>query len=185
MSTRLRVSKARTSSSSKEQQPTVAAHKDLPPAYTSSLATTATSINTLETHVTSITQQPRHPHQHPHPHQHLHHAASPEPVVAAPTFLQPRVAAVLGVSRPWHPVLFLLRLFSIVPSIYLGFPVAIRGLLMLRGLFTSFEELGPVGGGGLTSDDRLLLTETLLALMWCGCSGYLSFYFTDCLMSRW
>lgn len=112
----------------------------------------------------------------------------PEPaVVAPPTFLQPRVAAVLGVSRPWHPVLFLLRLFSIVPAIYLGaFPLAIRALLMLHGMFGKGEgqELGR-GSAMAAGDDKLLLTETMLALMWCGCSGYLSFYFTDCLMSRW
>ncbi|KAJ4386638.1 hypothetical protein N0V93_009536 [Gnomoniopsis smithogilvyi] len=149
--------------------------KDLPPAYSTSHTTTATSINTLETHVSAIstTQQ-----QHDGP-----VAAVPEPVVAAPTFLQPRVAAVLGVSKPWHPVLFLLRLFSIVPAIYFGFPVAIRGLLMLyRAFGLNYDESGRDGGAG---EDKLLLTETILALMWCGCSGYLSFYFTDCLMSRW
>lgn len=27
--------------------------------------------------------------------------------------------------------------------------------------------------------------EVLLAIIWCGASGYLSFFFTDCLMSRW
>ncbi|CAN8100579.1 unnamed protein product [Discula destructiva] len=167
-------------------------HKDLPPSYSSSSSstisssstTTATSINTLETHVTSATIQQR-----------KHHNAGPEPVVAAPTFLQPRVAAVLGVSRPWHPVLFLLRLFSIGPAIYLGFPVAIRGLLMLHGIFSRLGKPGgPEPALGLGPDlavergageDKLLLTETMLALMWCGCSGYLSFYFTDCLMSRW
>lgn len=160
---------ARTWSSNNSAAADERQHKDLPPAYSST--TTATSINTLETHVTSITQ-----------HQQV---APPEPAVVAPTFLQPRVAAVLGVSRPWHPVLFVLRLFSIVPSIYLGFPLAIRGLLMLHGLFVRFEdpELGLDNSG--MGEDKLLLTETMLALMWCGCSGYLSFYFTDCLMSRW
>ncbi|KAJ4419647.1 hypothetical protein N0V82_004842 [Gnomoniopsis sp. IMI 355080] len=149
--------------------------KDLPPAYSTSSTTTATSINTLETHVSAIstTQQQ----------QNVPAAAVPEPAVVAPTFLQPRVAAVLGVSRPWHPVLFLLRLFSIVPAIYFGFPVAIRGLLMLHRAFgLNQDDAGWDGGVG---KDKLLLTETVLALMWCGCSGYLSFYFTDCLMSRW
>ncbi|KAL2161183.1 hypothetical protein VTH06DRAFT_8402 [Thermothelomyces fergusii] len=32
---------------------------------------------------------------------------------------------------------------------------------------------------------RLRLTEALLATIWCCASGYLSFFFTDCLMSRW
>jgi hypothetical protein len=184
-----RLSKARTWSSSnaqqQQQQPQIisgderlrrpAEHKDLPPAYTSPSTTTATSINTLQTHVTSVTRN-------------TGPAPDPEPAIVAPTFLQPRVAAVLGVSRPWHPVLFLLRLFSIMPTIYLGFPVAIRGLLMLHGMFTRLEgEEAPEAGrgGAAPGDDKLLLTETILALMWCGCSGYLSFYFTDCLMSRW
>ena len=29
------------------------------------------------------------------------------------------------------------------------------------------------------------MTETMLAAIWCFASGYLSFFFTDCLMSRW
>lgn len=153
-------------------------HKDLPPAYSTTSTTTATSINTLETHVTAITQQQQQQHD-----VDLAVPLVPEPVVAAPTFLQPRVAALLGVSRPWHPVLFLLRLFSIVPAIYLGFPVAIRGLLLLYGAIGIGHEAA--GLDGRAGEDKLLLTETILALMWCGCSGYLSFYFTDCLMSRW
>lgn len=28
-------------------------------------------------------------------------------------------------------------------------------------------------------------TELALATIWCFASGYLSFFFTDCLMSRW
>jgi hypothetical protein len=108
--------------------------------------------------------------------------ADGEPI-AHPTFLQPRVAAVLGVSESWHPVLFCLRLLSILPSIYLGFPVAIRFLLKLHAFATSD---GPGTAQGRTpAEDRLLLTETMLAIVWCGCSGYLSFFFTDRLMSRW
>ncbi|KAL1859701.1 hypothetical protein Daus18300_009420 [Diaporthe australafricana] len=111
--------------------------------------------------------------------------AAPAPEVdpvAHPTFLQPRVAALLGVSEWWHPVLFSLRLLSILPSIYLCFPVAIRFLLKLHTFTTSD---GASAHGRVAGEDRLLLTETMLAIVWCGCSGYLSFYFTDCLMSRW
>jgi hypothetical protein len=106
----------------------------------------------------------------------------PEPI-AHPTFLQPRVAAVLGVSESWHPVLFSLRLLSILPSIYLCFPVAIRFLLKLHAFATS--DGAGAAQGRTPAEDRLLLTETMLAIVWCGCSGYLSFFFTDCLMSRW
>lgn len=107
--------------------------------------------------------------------------------VAHPTFLQPRVAAVLGVSEWWHPVLFSLRLLSILPSIYLCFPVAIRFLLKLHSFATSDGDGDGAGTahGRPPGEDRLLLTETMLAIVWCGCSGYLSFFFTDCLMSRW
>lgn len=113
-------------------------------------------------------------------------AAAPGPEVepvAHPTFLQPRVAAVLGVSEWWHPVLFSLRLLSILPSIYLCFPVAIRFLLKLHSFATSDGD--GAARGRAPGEDRLLLTETMLAIVWCGCSGYLSFFFTDCLMSRW
>lgn len=107
--------------------------------------------------------------------------------VAHPTFLQPRVAAVLGVSEWWQPVLFSLRLLSILPSIYLCFPVAIRFLLKLHSFATSDGDGDGAGTapGRPPGEDRLLLTETMLAIVWCGCSGYLSFFFTDCLMSRW
>lgn len=105
--------------------------------------------------------------------------------VAHPTFLQPRVAAVLGVSEWWHPVLFSLRLLSILPSIYLCFPVAIRFLLKLHSFATSEGDGAAAAQGRSPGEDRLLLTETMLAIVWCGCSGYLSFFFTDCLMSRW
>lgn len=107
--------------------------------------------------------------------------------VAHPTFLQPRVAAVLGVSEWWHPVLFSLRLLSILPSIYLCFPIAIRFLLKLHSFATSDGNVDGAGAAQVRSpaEDRLLLTETMLAIVWCGCSGYLSFFFTDCLMSRW
>lgn len=105
--------------------------------------------------------------------------------VAHPTFLQPRVAAVLGVSEWWHPVLFSLRLLSILPSIYLCFPVAIRFLLKLHTFATSDADGVGAAQAREPAEDRLLLTETMLAIVWCGCSGYLSFFFTDCLMSRW
>ncbi|KAL1890858.1 hypothetical protein Sste5346_007999 [Sporothrix stenoceras] len=43
----------------------------------------------------------------------------------------------------------------------------------------------PDRGAGLSLESRLKLTETALAMIWCGASAYLSFFFTDCLMSRW
>lgn len=43
----------------------------------------------------------------------------------------------------------------------------------------------PISYYEMSFEARLRLTETLLATIWCGASAYLSFFFTDCLMSRW
>ncbi|PMD46406.1 hypothetical protein L207DRAFT_577266 [Hyaloscypha variabilis F] len=45
----------------------------------------------------------------------------------------------------------------------------------------SKEEIG----APWSVERRFRVTEVFLAVLWCLCSGYLSFYFTDCLMSRW
>ncbi|CAH0046194.1 unnamed protein product [Clonostachys solani] len=76
------------------------------------------------------------------------------------SLLQPRVAVALNVPQPWHPWLFTLRLASILPAVFWGTPVALRLLL-------------------------LALELMVLASIWCFACGYLSFFFTDCLMSRW
>jgi len=34
-------------------------------------------------------------------------------------------------------------------------------------------------------EKRFRVTEVFLAILWCSASAYLSFFFTDCLMSRW
>jgi len=34
-------------------------------------------------------------------------------------------------------------------------------------------------------EKRFRVTEVFLAVLWCCSSAWLSFYFTDCLMSRW
>ncbi|KFY84852.1 hypothetical protein V500_08941 [Pseudogymnoascus sp. VKM F-4518 (FW-2643)] len=39
--------------------------------------------------------------------------------------------------------------------------------------------------GAWSVERRFRVTEVFLALLWCGASAYLSFFFTDCLMSRW
>ncbi|KAL1843880.1 hypothetical protein VTK73DRAFT_2705 [Phialemonium thermophilum] len=127
------------------------------------------------------------------------------------TAMEPRVAAALGISKPWSLTLFTCRLMSIAPAIWWGFPIALRFLLQL-GLHiaaSSTEQAAEVGGscsgkprahrpcGNVSaesaamcsaadlSESRLRLTETSLAVIWCGASGYLSFFFTDCLMSKW
>lgn len=102
-------------------------------------------------------------------------------------FFRPRMAVVLGISTPWQYVLFLGRLTSIGPGVYHGLPV------ILRLLYTVWKAAGGesiFGSISSTSYDipfeiSLRITETLLATIWCIASSYLSFFFTDCLMSRW
>ncbi|QPC70150.1 hypothetical protein HYE68_000902 [Fusarium pseudograminearum] len=48
-----------------------------------------------------------------------------------PSLLQPRVAVVLNVPTPWHPWLFALRLFSILPALWWGLPSAVQLLLRI------------------------------------------------------
>ncbi|KAK0729667.1 N-glycosylation protein-domain-containing protein [Lasiosphaeris hirsuta] len=115
-------------------------------------------------------------------------------VTARSSLLQPRVAVVLGVSKKWYPLLFLCRLLSIIPAVYWGLPIGLRLVAMtffgrthvgcpsiLAG--TAFPEGTPAAH--CEFEARLRQTETLLATVWCLASGYLSFFFTDCLMSRW
>ncbi|KAG8420361.1 hypothetical protein J3459_011138 [Metarhizium acridum] len=116
-------------------------------------------------------------------------SSSPPPV--HPSLLQPRVAVVLNVPPPWHPWLFALRLCSILPALWWGLPCALQLLLRLlpgpdRILVVRPNRActtGPCNGG----DDAVpfALTEGALATIWCFACGYLSFFFTDCLMSRW
>ncbi|KAH6973807.1 N-glycosylation protein-domain-containing protein [Ilyonectria sp. MPI-CAGE-AT-0026] len=143
---------------------------------------------------------PPHLASHPHAsHPHAHTANTAAAALAAstasasasehavhPSLLQPRVAVVLKVPPPWHPWLFALRLVSILPALWWGLPSALQ--LLLRVL--PGPELVIVVGAGqaalsIDADARYALTETSLATIWCFASGYLSFFFTDCLMSRW
>ncbi|AEO54952.1 hypothetical protein MYCTH_2050741 [Thermothelomyces thermophilus ATCC 42464] len=119
------------------------------------------------------------------------------------TLLQPRVAVALGVSKKWYPILFLCRLASIGPGVLFGLPNVLRLLATLHLMYLdrvldggALSKLGRTGGGGANFlsassgynpafEARLRLTEALLATIWCCASGYLSFFFTDCLMSRW
>ncbi|KAK3336821.1 N-glycosylation protein-domain-containing protein [Cercophora scortea] len=165
--------------------------------------TTPSSISssTIPTTTTSRSRSSRSTRRRPvdnHNHNHNHNRSSsdgsaPLEVTAHSSLLQPRVAVVLGLSRRWHPLLFLCRLMSITPAIWWGLPSAIRLLAMLH-LLVFGRRLGggppqsttaPTSFSSMSFESRLQLTETLLATIWCGASGYLSFFFTDCLMSRW
>ncbi|KAF7537809.1 hypothetical protein G7Z17_g12774 [Cylindrodendrum hubeiense] len=133
-----------------------------------------------------LPQLASHPHAPAHTTNTASTASSGSEHAVHPSLLQPRVAVVLKVPTPWHPWLFALRLVSILPALWWGLPSALQ--LLLRVL--PGPELVIVVGGGQTAlsvdtDARYALTETGLATIWCFASGYLSFFFTDCLMSRW
>ena len=122
--------------------------------------------------------------------QHTAAAAAADNDLATPinaSLLQPRVAVVLNVPASWHPWLFALRLASILPAIWWGTPSILR--LALRLLELLLDDSGgeryrqSAAGGPL--GPSFPPTETALAVIWCFASGYLSFFFTDCLMSRW
>ncbi|KAF5674908.1 hypothetical protein FHETE_2659 [Fusarium heterosporum] len=106
-----------------------------------------------------------------------------------PSLLQPRVAVVLNVPTPWHPWLFALRLISILPALWWGLPSALQLLMrVVPGPEMVFIVPSTTGGSVAVTyeaDTRYTLTETGLGTIWCFASGYLSFFFTDCLMSRW
>ncbi|OBT99223.2 hypothetical protein VE01_02594 [Pseudogymnoascus verrucosus] len=93
--------------------------------------------------------------------------------------LHPSIAVLLGVNTHWHIPLLICRGLSTLPAAWWG----------LRCLLTFVGEVmveGEEGEGGVWSvERRFRVTEVFLALLWCGASAYLSFFFTDCLMSRW
>ncbi|KAG6010505.1 hypothetical protein E4U43_008560 [Claviceps pusilla] len=123
-----------------------------------------------------------------HHHHHLHHHNdSSSPV--RPSILQPRVAVVLNVDPQWHPYLFAFRLLSIVPAVWWGLPCALQ---LILSILPGQERIVFVRGGAWdgrlhSSHDAVpfALTEGALATIWSFACGYLAFFFTDCLMSRW
>ncbi|KAL6880912.1 N-glycosylation domain-containing protein [Trichoderma novae-zelandiae] len=132
-----------------------------------------------------------------------------------PSMLQPRVAVVLNVPQPWHPWLFALRLCSILPALWWGLPSLLRLLLyflpgppdqfmLVKQIAVSGSNIDVLQSTLLSSCSRsdgeaasaaaaaaavlaapYAITETALATIWCFACGYLAFFFTDCLMSRW
>ncbi|CAM1501656.1 Fc.00g036400.m01.CDS01 [Cosmosporella sp. VM-42] len=157
---------------------------------TPAAAQLATNITTSNTHSSAIDDLSHRPP----PYHHAasfpnHNTSSNDDHPVHPSLLQPRVAVVLNVPPPWHPWLFTLRLVSVLPAAWWGLPSLLQ--LLLR--FFPGPELGVAAGGASSegafgSDATAQLyapTETSLATIWCFASGYLSFFFTDSLMSRW
>ncbi|KAH8844429.1 hypothetical protein MCOR27_010254 [Pyricularia oryzae] len=103
--------------------------------------------------------------------------------VAGPSLMHPRIAVLLGVPAPWHSPLFACRLLSIAPAVWFAIPPVLRLLLRLQdALYVGLQHRSRGEGEMRRYSGQV---EVLLAIIWCGASGYLSFFFTDCLMSRW
>ncbi|EED13931.1 conserved hypothetical protein [Talaromyces stipitatus ATCC 10500] len=106
--------------------------------------------------------------------------------------LHPRVAVILGVDRKWYLPLVVCRALSVGPALWWG----------LRCAFTFLAELLRIRPGNMWREGwvaivvssaaadwdverRFRVTEVALAIMWCCASAYLSYFFMDCMMSRW
>ncbi|KAK2022370.1 hypothetical protein LX32DRAFT_710355 [Colletotrichum zoysiae] len=96
-------------------------------------------------------------------------------IALSSSLLEPRIAVVLNVPKPWRPWLFACRLLSIFPAIFWA----------LQPALTLLVQIIPVAVPGGKKAIPFPWTEMSLGLMWCGASAYLSFFFIDCLMSRW
>ncbi|CZR64115.1 uncharacterized protein PAC_14012, partial [Phialocephala subalpina] len=94
--------------------------------------------------------------------------------------LHPRVAVLLGVEKHWHLPLLFCRALSTAPAAWWGLRCAFTflGELLL-------DESGQDIEAPWSVEKRFRVTEVFLAVLWCCSSAWLSFYFTDCLMSRW
>ncbi|PCH00731.1 N-glycosylation protein EOS1 [Penicillium occitanis (nom. inval.)] len=113
------------------------------------------------------------------------------PTVSA-SKLHPRVAVILGVDRKWYLPLVVCRAMSVGPALWWG----------LRCAFTFLAELLRIRPGSMWREGwvaivvssaaadwdverRFRVTEVALAIVWCCASAYLSYFFMDCMMSRW
>lgn len=127
-----------------------------------------------------------------------------------PSTLHPRVAVILGVDRRWYVPLLICRALSVVPAAWWGLRCAftfLAELLRIRPGMWREGWVAAVVGSNLADWDverRFRVTEVALAIMWvcfwrplqrgkgflteqfqCCASAYLSYFFMDCMMSRW
>ncbi|KAL8922201.1 MAG: hypothetical protein Q9172_003662 [Xanthocarpia lactea] len=107
-------------------------------------------------------------------------AAATAPKTPPPPALHPRIAVLLGVSTSWHVPLLLARALSTAPAMWWG----LRCAFTFLGDLLLSDGMGDPGGQW-TVEKRFRVTEVFLAIVWCSASAYLSYFFTDCLMSRW
>jgi hypothetical protein len=127
-----------------------------------------------------------------------------------PSTLHPRVAVILGVDRRWYVPLLICRALSVVPAAWWGLRCAftfLAELLRIRPGMWREGWVAAVVGSNLADWDverKFRVTEVALAIMWvcfwipfttcegiserqfqCCASAYLSYFFMDCMMSRW
>ena len=78
----------------------------------------------------------------------------PNAVAANTSLLQPRLAVWLGVSRRWHPFLFICRLLSIGPAVWWGFPSVVRLLALVHLKYIMhFAGVGRLSGAASSGHD--------------------------------
>ncbi|KAI0391717.1 N-glycosylation protein-domain-containing protein [Xylariaceae sp. FL0594] len=99
------------------------------------------------------------------------------PANVTASLLQPRVAVALDVPPRWQRTLSICRLLSMAPCGWWGIRIVLRFLVA--------QVLRYRNGHELDEEASLKITEASLAGIWCLASAYLSFFFLDCLMSRW
>ncbi|KAI9812687.1 MAG: hypothetical protein M1832_000344 [Thelocarpon impressellum] len=108
-----------------------------------------------------------------------HEVADEFPPPRSSLALHPRVAVLLGVERRWLAPLLACRALSMAPAAWWG----------LRCGLTCLVEVALADAAGTSApwpaEKRSRVTEVFLSILWCSASAYLSFFFTDCLMSRW
>ncbi|KAF2105009.1 hypothetical protein NA57DRAFT_71204 [Rhizodiscina lignyota] len=98
----------------------------------------------------------------------------------ATSALEPRVAVLLGVDRTWYVPLLFARAVSTAPAVYW----AARCAWTLLWVF--IDDLYDVGSSSNWDFDHTkMVTEVFLAFLWSASAAYLSYFFADCLMSRW
>ncbi|KAJ5469551.1 hypothetical protein N7539_009169, partial [Penicillium diatomitis] len=120
---------------------------------------------------------------------HTPHGSDVSQTLSSP--LHPRVAVILGVDRRWHIPLLVCRALSTLPAAWWGLRCAFTFLAELLHIQSGMGREGwaaaIVGSVGQDWDveRRFRVTEVALAIMWCCASAYLSYFFADCMMSRW
>ncbi|KAJ0273492.1 hypothetical protein Brms1b_009915 [Colletotrichum noveboracense] len=110
------------------------------------------------------------------------------------SLLEPRIAVVLNVPKAWRPWLFACRLLSIGPHIFWALSPAVTLLVQIipvavPGGKKAAANLAAAGLGNAAAAAAAAGAAATGGLSYagggCGASAYLSFFFIDCLMSRW